>query len=214
MPGASPVLTRLGRALPHPHHCRKGHTVQTVPSGQAGRWGVAGPLRGGHPHLLCCHLGCLPHPCFLGKGRHCHYPGVGQWGNRGLRPAKLLQDSPAQPSTLTRLGPLRAFQAGVLWPGAEPLTGPLPSACPGPIPRECELCPWGPRAHLHPAPAEEQVRRALGRPQPRLQLPGPTSPPVRLPGGRQGPGCHSGSLPGTWWVRATQRPTRPPTALR
>ncbi|PNJ30100.1 ADAM8 isoform 9 [Pongo abelii] len=27
---------------------------------------------------------------------------------------------------------------------------------PGPAPREGELCPWGHRAQLHPAPAEEQ----------------------------------------------------------
>uniref|UniRef100_A0A8C9DC62 ADAM metallopeptidase domain 8 n=1 Tax=Panthera leo TaxID=9689 RepID=A0A8C9DC62_PANLE len=32
----------------------------------------------------------------------------------------------------------------------------------GPVPGQCELCPWGPRAQLHPALAEEQGAGGLG----------------------------------------------------
>ncbi|XP_061259916.1 disintegrin and metalloproteinase domain-containing protein 8 isoform X3 [Bos javanicus] len=40
----------------------------------------------------------------------------------------------------------------------------------GPVPRECELCPRGPRAHLHPAPSEEQVSAHPSAPH--LSVPG------------------------------------------
>uniref|UniRef100_A0A8P0TRL3 ADAM metallopeptidase domain 8 n=1 Tax=Canis lupus familiaris TaxID=9615 RepID=A0A8P0TRL3_CANLF len=121
---------------------------------------------------------------------------------------------------------MRGFQIS----GGRPLTLD-PSLCPGsgPVPRECELRPWGPRAHLHPALAEEQVSGGVAAPQagptPAPQhphvlgmwLPGPASPPCprQLLGETGGPKASQWLFfPGTWWARATLRPTGLPTAPR
>nr|XP_020735684.1 disintegrin and metalloproteinase domain-containing protein 8 [Odocoileus virginianus texanus] len=63
----------------------------------------------------------------------------------------------------------------------------------GPVPRECELHPGGPRAHLHPAPSEEQGPGGLGLHRDlhsRQWLPGDRAAaetgPLLLPGPRGG----------------------------
>lgn len=70
--------------------------------------------------------------------------------------------------------PTPRFEVGVAGAGPLSLDPSLFSRLRACIPGECELRPGGPRAHLHPAPSEEQVSRGLSlQPAP---IPAPDTP--------------------------------------